>query len=122
MKLYLSGPMTGLPDLNFPAFEEAAGALRAKGHEVFSPHEIEGPTRPWAEYLRIDLRAVLDAEAVAYLPGWARSKGAKLEIHVATELGMPVLSVDEILSQECGRCGEKGKEARIELRDATGRS
>jgi hypothetical protein len=39
-KIYLSGPMTGLPDLNFPAFNAAASALRAKGLNVINPAEI----------------------------------------------------------------------------------
>ena len=39
MKLYLAGPMRGMPFFNFPAFKDAAAQLRAKGHYVFNPAE-----------------------------------------------------------------------------------
>lgn len=39
---YLAGPMTGLPDLNFPTFHARAAELRALGHEVVNPAELAG--------------------------------------------------------------------------------
>jgi hypothetical protein len=42
MKLYISGPMTGIPDYNYPLFEEVVQAFRDQGVKVFSPHEIDG--------------------------------------------------------------------------------
>lgn len=98
--VYLSGPMTGLPFFNFPAFRSAAAALRADGYTVVSPAEMdEGdavPTgaRPWADYLRRDLIAMLGCKSVAVLDGWRQSKGATLEVGVATALGMPVMTAD----------------------------
>lgn len=41
VKVYLCGPMRGLPKHNFPIFELAAKELRKIGYEVFSPHEHE---------------------------------------------------------------------------------
>ena len=32
-RIYLAGPMTGLPDLNYAAFHEAAQLLRAEGYD-----------------------------------------------------------------------------------------
>ena len=40
MRLYLSGPMTGLPDHNRAAFDAAATRLRAQGHFVINPAEL----------------------------------------------------------------------------------
>lgn len=95
MKLYVSGAMTGMPEFNFPAFNRAAEQLRLLGYEVENPADkgiIDGWT--WSDYLRYDLKALMDCQGVAMLPGWPGSKGARLEFHVATELGMPCLSVE----------------------------
>lgn len=95
MKIYLAGPMTGLSNLNFPAFEIAAHNLRHDGHEVFNPAELP-------EEIHSDLRECLardfdyicrHAEAVALLPGWRNSKGATAEYHAALALGLRVIEI-----------------------------
>lgn len=98
MTLYLSGPMTGRLDWNYPAFHAAAKRLRAAGHVVFNPAEnFDGETHhPRHVYVRMDLRAVLDADAVAVLPGWFESAGARLEVAVARECGKSVLRADTL--------------------------
>jgi len=93
MTWYLSGPMTGLPEFNYPAFTKAAGALRAMGHTVVSAHEIdhgcEPGEKPWEDYLRRDLvEMLLNCEGIITLPGWSESPGARLEWHVAVTLRM----------------------------------
>ena len=40
MRIYLSGPMTSMPDLNRPAFDAAERRLAAQGHFVINPHHI----------------------------------------------------------------------------------
>lgn len=91
--IYLSGPMTNMPELNFPAFNAAAARLRAEGHEVVNPAEMDAAdTEPkeWHEYLRRDIAELVKCDTIALLPGWAKSKGARLELHIAAELGMEV--------------------------------
>jgi len=89
-RVYLSGPMTGIADNNFPAFHEWAARLRADGFDVVSPAELpEGDT--WEQCLRHDMRELPTCDAIALMPGWERSKGAHLELHVAHRLGMEVM-------------------------------
>src|SRR5262245_29929690 len=94
MRVYLAGPMTGIKDYNFPAFEWGAAYLRARAHDVWSPHEedlrrwgtLEGIKKnaTYRECLRVDLLRILDwAEAIALLPGWDKSGGATLEYDLA---------------------------------------
>jgi hypothetical protein len=93
--IYLSGPMTGMPEFNFPAFHKAAASLRASGHEVVNPAELDaadaGKPMTWEMYLRRDIRALMECTGIALLPGWEKSKGAKLEKHIADQLGMSVI-------------------------------
>lgn len=95
--LYLSGPMTGLPEQNFPAFHAAAAQLRAAGYTVINPAEIEQPDpSSWIKCMWTDLAAMAAAEpdGVAYLPGWTRSRGACLEINLIHSLELPMGCVD----------------------------
>ena len=39
IKVYLAGPMRGIANFNFPAFDFAAHKLRNQGFYVFSPAE-----------------------------------------------------------------------------------
>ena len=113
MKVYLAGPMRGIPHFNFPAFRRMALSLRGLGHEVFSPAERDNARLgtdisednatgdvtqaviqhgfSLREALADDLQWIcLHAEAVAVLPGWVKSKGARAEIAVAEALGLEV--------------------------------
>ena len=89
-RVYLSGPMTGIADNNFPAFHEWAARLRADGFDVVSPAELP-EAETWELCLRKDMRELPTCDAIALMPGWERSKGAHLELHVAHRLGMEVM-------------------------------
>ena len=114
MKIYLAGPMRGIPQFNYPAFHEGAAKLRAAGHEVFSPAEydlkkhgkdISNATGDAAQAtsehgfnlrdaLRDDLIWICEqADAVALLPGWENSKGANAERATAIALGLLVIKL-----------------------------
>lgn len=103
LRLYLAGPMTGLPDFNRPAFHAAAAALRAAGYEVVNPAElnesepITDPDGPgaWERYMRRDIPHLCKCDAVALLPGWTESQGAQLEEEIAFRLSMPIETTDE---------------------------
>jgi len=99
MRWYIAGPMTGHKDLNFPAFAAEAARLRALGHEVVNPAEVNpDPGMAWAECLRRDIPALLTCDGVALLPGWENSRGARLERHIAEALAMPVVLAAEMVA------------------------
>lgn len=126
MRVYLAGPMRGIEAFNFPTFAEATAALRRKGHTVFSPAERDldagfDPTGMTGnedlsehgfdlrEALGIDIGWICThADAVAVLPGWAKSSGARAEVAAAWALGVPVyrahaMVTDRLVSQERNR-------------------
>jgi hypothetical protein len=90
VRVYVAGPMSGLPDFNRPAFFAEADRLRAAGFAVENP--AAGPELPhWAAYMRRGLVQLLGCDAICLLPGWAASRGATLEWLVASALGMSVM-------------------------------
>lgn len=94
--IYISGPMTGYPDLNFPAFNRAADALRKVGFPVINPADFGvQPGETWAECLKRDVHVLVSCQQVVTLDDWEQSKGARLECHIAVELGIPVTSLVE---------------------------
>lgn len=98
MRVYISGPMTGLPELNFPAFNAAAAALREAGFEVVNPAEINPDGRKtWAQCMRADIRELCTCDALALLQGWEGSQGAHLELQLAHRLGMTIAPVEKLL-------------------------
>lgn len=99
-RIYIAGPMTGLPELNFPAFHRAASFLRAAGHTAINPAEIvTDQTAKWEDCMRADIAQLVTCDAVMLLPGWEKSRGARLEHTIATALGMEVTE----LATEQGR-------------------
>jgi len=114
-KLYLAGPMTGLPKLNFPEFFRVEGLLVHdwfvvnparmavefwKINEIIpsldkweSCPEFEKPTVPESVYLKTDIRMLTICNALALLPGYENSSGANKEIIVARYCGIPVCDV-----------------------------
>lgn len=116
MKIYVAGPMRGIPEFNFPSFHAAAASLRSDGHFVFNPAERDiekvgdiskgNATGDNAlaeaqhgfnlrEALKDDLEFIcLHADAVAVLPGSEVSKGAQAEIATARALGLLVFDYE----------------------------
>jgi hypothetical protein len=99
-KIYISGPMTGYPEFNYPAFKAAEIALRAHDYEPLNPacHDISGPAQRWQWYMRKAIIMLMEADAIATLPGWHDSRGAKIEVEIALVLHMPILSIQDWLA------------------------
>lgn len=92
MKVYISGQITGLD--NFAElFEQAQIKLESQGHEVVNPVKIEhNHDKTWRSYMKNDIKALCDCDAIFLLPNWESSNGARLEYHVALRLGMTILT------------------------------
>lgn len=104
VNIYLAGPMRGYKDFNFPAFSKHAKRLRNKGHKVFSPAEKgaekEAVVKPDIQYQLKFRRKVFQldtdyicrkADAIAMMPGWEMSLGARAEHALALAVGLQVM-------------------------------
>lgn len=95
MKVYVAGPMTGLPEFNYPAFRAAAERLRDAGYEVEDPSTNVNPTPDdYHGWLRAGLAQLIRCDGVALLDGWEASGGARLEVNVGATLGLRVAPLE----------------------------
>jgi hypothetical protein len=100
-RVYLSGAMSGMPDLNFPLFNKVAEQLRGLGWDVVNPVDINGdPSARWIDCIIADLRHVEKCDAIAMLPGWEKSFGAQIEHLTAQKLGLAVYNAADLVQME----------------------
>lgn len=106
LKLYISGPIKGLPEAAALArFRAAEWEIRAAGHEPVNPFDCaaecgysqecpgEGTDAHYDHYLRGDLIEMLACDGVALLDGWEASRGARIEQTIAVQVGLPVAPI-----------------------------
>lgn len=92
-KVYISGPISGKEDGNQAAFYEAAYRIIKEGAFPVNPHDVGyflPPGSSWLDYMRVDIKALVDCDEIYMLRGWWRSRGARLEWVIARGLGMKV--------------------------------
>jgi hypothetical protein len=97
--IYISGPVTGLPEWNVHAFTAAETMLTELSINCVNPHKIVDwtslpknatPPEEWAFAMKQDLKGLMGCNAVIMLPDWGKSVGATWEFLNAKTLGMPV--------------------------------
>lgn len=91
--IYLSGPITGMPEKNHPLFMSVARRLRDMGHRVYNPREFtwegEFPKRKaFAEYCAFICN---EAGTIVLLPGWERSLGCSAEVALAKNCSLEII-------------------------------
>ena len=95
MRIYLSGPITGVKDYR-RNFREAAASIQSRGHTVFNPADGFGPMS-LREIMRWDLLCLTDCDGIYMMDGWSGSGGAKIEHDLAIYLGMEIYyNLDQI--------------------------
>ncbi|GAB2937995.1 DUF4406 domain-containing protein [Hafnia psychrotolerans] len=89
MKMYIAGPMTGIPHLNRPAFHQAALNLSFKKYVPLNPAILPDGLSE-ADYMAIGITMLQRADAIYLLPEWQNSAGARAEHALATKLGLHI--------------------------------
>lgn len=92
MKIYISGSISGRPEEEVVArFSEAKQVIEQCGHTAVSPLYNGLPyDASWREHMKADINMLFDCDAILMLFEWKRSKGARIEHNIATELGLTV--------------------------------
>lgn len=91
MRVYVSGAISGQPNLNRQLFQVAAQALETVGHEPICPLDSSDVEGEWADYLIRDLEMLRTADAMTILPGSRSSVGCQIERLFAGRLGIPLM-------------------------------
>lgn len=92
-KIYISGAIAH-HDLEERrrAFADAARFLSLKGYKPVNPFDNGLPDDAhWRRHMRADIALLLECDRIYMLAGWELSKGAKLELDVASSCGIEVL-------------------------------
>ena len=92
--VYIAGPMTGLPDFNYPAFKKKEGLLNELGRRA-SPaiaFTVLNPAvfpfgLPHEAYMQMTLPMLHVSNCIYLLKGWEDSIGSKIELQYALENG-----------------------------------
>ncbi len=110
-RVYIAGPIAGKPSGNYLAFETAATRLRGRGYDAVNPHDVQpvahaGDCPPGPQggeegdgqvrhnapcYMRTDMQALLDCDAIYLLDGWELSSGARTEFEVGRAAGLTLM-------------------------------
>jgi hypothetical protein len=107
MRVYISGPMSGRAEYNYPLFNDVAEWLAEQWPDAHidnpATHDDgQGPPQSsdnqvseqrWQQYLRKDVKLIADGDAIVMLPEWATSRGATFELYVARTLGLMIFQV-----------------------------
>lgn len=103
MLVYLAGPMHGIEGYNFPAFDKARDLGISLGFHIISPADMDRNRGfdgsqsvqmagfDLREAMRWDIMELTKCDAIALLPGWESSSGARAELMVAMYLKLKVL-------------------------------
>jgi hypothetical protein len=105
-KVYLAGPISlgGIATEEQIAsfmrtFSYNCAALRNLGFDVLNPCELT-KRDSWEEYMKATLPMVCESNVVAIQHQWERSRGSRLEVFIALELGIPVMKVEELITTQ----------------------
>lgn len=104
-RFYISGPISGYPDLNAPAFERAEELLKGLGIVPINPLKVVdlsmfktpmSPEDEWAYCMKADLKEMYGCGAVVLLDNWKKSPGASWEYLNAKTLKIPALNLSTL--------------------------
>lgn len=96
--IYISGQMSGIPDLGYSKLSSAESFLKGLGFvSILNPYKMVDQTKSpkWHECLKIDIKDIMNygVGGVILIDNWMNSKGATLEVILFLSLGIPIFDM-----------------------------
>lgn len=99
--VYISGKITGMPNLNKHKFDAAEKHLTMYGYDAINPHKLpDNHDKSWESYMRECTKALSNVDMVVVLDCWKHSRGAVREVMMAKFLGIPVVDIETMQDVE----------------------
>jgi hypothetical protein len=95
-RVYIAGPMRGLPNLNKDAFYIAERNWRKAGWLVVNPAKLDSTAddMTFAGCMRRDIKKITVCHALAILPGIEKSEGGNIEEFISLVIGNRVFDAN----------------------------
>lgn len=114
--MFITGPMTGLPDYNRDSFDKAAKTIEALGHIPLNPYrqDFVDTKRTWGECMLASLLLLLEADAILALEGAENSTGSGIERVFAARMDLPAVTYRTLANMPAS-ANQPGTPAHIKL-------
>lgn len=105
-KIFISGPMTGYEQHNYPLFEKVEDMLTIAGYKCVNPAKIGMKYDPEKVDQNKKLYKAMEKEiqeaektcnTILLLPGWEKSVGVRLELQTAIRMKMKIVLGDHLI-------------------------
>lgn len=98
MKIYIAGPITGVPDYadRFNKYRKLVREV-APYSEIICPHDFVPSDADWHDAIDMCINVLCQCDMIIMMPGWESSQGATVEHDFAKDNNIIVLS--ELIKQ-----------------------
>jgi hypothetical protein len=91
-RIYICGKISGMEwNSARPRFEDAENKLNMLGYEAVNPIKLCYPETDWEKCMCKDFEALLSCDGIYVMDNWKESKGARIEVAIAKELGLKII-------------------------------
>jgi len=108
-KIYISGPITGQEDTAEARFENSEKLLLEYGWDVVNPMKLnhDNHDKSWESFMKVDLKAMMECDAIYMMREWQGSKGAIMERDIAKKLKMKIIMFSDSLYKKHSESWQK---------------
>jgi hypothetical protein len=92
-KIYLSGKITGMENEAHYVFQNAEENLQKlyPDSEIINPMKLNhSHNKKWESYMKVCIIELCKCDMIAMLPNWQDSRGAEMEMIIASNLNLHV--------------------------------